>query len=82
MYNYRVGHESFSTNYKNVNVVKKISINPKRKILEYIILEENLKEFFDYAIFYYTLLILIVAMNFNNKNIYEKYKLELKMENI
>lgn len=80
LYNYRVGHESFSTNYKNcewfeenVNRAKK-----KRKLLEEMNLEERWKDFFDYTIFYYMLLMLLVAINTNNKEIYEKYKMELK----
>lgn len=83
LYNYRVGHESFSTNYKNCEWFEENVYRAKRKreLLKNTKLEEKWKDFFDYAIFYYILLMLVVAINTNNKEIYKKYKAEIKKQN-
>lgn len=81
LYNYRVGHQSFSTNYKNVKWFEENIERSKRKrkiLSNDLELEKKWKDFFDYTIFYYTILMLVVSINANNIGLYKKYKSEIK----
>lgn len=80
LYNYRVGHESLSSNYKDCNWYEKNIIKEKNK-LDIIINtshKEKWQEYFEYLLFYSYILMLIIAINNNKKSLYNKYCKEMK----
>ncbi len=80
LYNYRVGHSSLSTNYKNYKWYEENIIKAKNKLnmIKGTKLEEEWKEYFEYLVFYNLLLMLIIAINNNKKQLWKKYKKEIK----
>lgn len=82
LYNYRIGHNSLSSSYKNCDWYEKNIIKEKNK-LKVIIengYEEEWKEYFRYLVFYSYILMFIISINNNNKELYKKYTKEMKKE--
>lgn len=83
LYNYRVGHSSLSSNYKNCDWYEKNIIKEKNK-LEIVLNTENgnnWKEYFEYLVFYSYILMLIISVYNNKKKLYYKYCQEIKEGN-
>ena len=79
LYNYRVGHSSMSTNYKLDNFI--ISINSAHKQIEELSktnLVGQYKEYFEYRLIYSLIQGLAIAAKKCNKEVFNKYKKELK----
>ena len=83
MYNYRIGHESLSTNYNNCEWYEKNVVKAKNRleIIKKSKFSQEWSEYFEYSVFYSILLMLIIAINCNEKELYEKYKKELEQQN-
>lgn len=80
LYNYRVGHDSLSSNYKNYTWYEK-NIQKEKKKLDIVInskYKEKWENYFEYLVFYSYILMLIVAINNNQKKLYKKYRKEMK----
>lgn len=78
LYNYRVGHTSLSSNFKNIEWFK-ATIERTEKKYQYV--KDNKygkywEEFFNYVYLYYSLILIIVAAYNNDKKNY-KYGLEI-----
>ncbi len=80
LYNYRVGHESFSTNYNNVAWFERVVLDNYTK---YIYAQENklqkdIQNYFFYSYLYYNLILMAVASKNSQKKIYYDAKKILK----
>lgn len=82
LYNYRIGHESLSTNYNNCEWYEKNVIKAKNRleIIKDSKFAQEWSEYFEYSVFYSILIMLIVAINCNDKKLYKKYQKEIKQQ--
>lgn len=79
LYHYRIGNETMSSSYKNVNHYREfVEASRKLRLLMYpIIKDEYWKDYFDYRVAYYLLMTMIVAANASDKKAYYYNRKEL-----
>lgn len=83
LYNYRVGHESVSGNYKNIDTYKKV-VEMNKKRVQYAKdynMDPELQESFQYGYFYYSLVLMSVAARNNDKKTWIESKNIIKNAN-
>lgn len=80
LYNYRVGHTSLSSNFKNVEWFKKtVDINKSKiQYIEEHLYDEYWLKYFTYLYLYYSLILMIVSAYNNNKKYYNLGKINIK----
>lgn len=84
LYNYRVGHDSLSSNFKKVSWFEKVVEHQKNKIefAKKNNYDGSWIEFFEYNYLYYTAILMVVYAYNNNRNMYLKKKKIIKKEQL